>query len=162
MSNSPTATQYQNSLLGLKRQPRIVDSAPNAAGWDASFLFEDRRNVFYVTTSESYLPIYRVLTYGIIATPVYTLTSAPSIPVLVVDTPAPVVNPTPFATGVRAGATDPAGVASFVAQNPLIHTALGTVSSVVYQGTTLYPTGQATEQVAPFQGLAVADTKEST
>jgi hypothetical protein len=153
-----TTTQFsKTNVMVLNRQPRVVDCEPNASGWDAPFLFEDRRNVFYVTTAETFRPIIRVPIYGIIDTPIYIQTSPPRIPPLVVNTPAPPVIDTPLAHGVAGGSDDASAVATLVSRNPLIHTALGTVNAVTYQGITLYPTGQVTEQNNLLQ-IAVGST----
>jgi hypothetical protein len=155
---SSTTKFCQNSLLGLNRQPRVVDCEPNASGWDAPFLFEDRRNVFYVTTTETFATIILApIVYGILYTPIYTSTSPLRIPPLVVNTPAPPVNETPLAYGVAGGADDHSAVSALVAQDPRIHTALGTVNAVTYQGVALYPTGQVTEQNSIFQ-IAIGST----
>ncbi len=158
---SATTKFCQNSLLGLNRQPRVVDCAPNAAGWDAPFLFEDRRNVFYVTTTETFRTIIDTPIYGILNTPIFAPIATPRIPILVVNTPTPPVNETPLAYGVAGGGDDHAAVSALVTQDPRIHTALGTVNAVMYQGVALYPTGQVTEQNSTFQ-IAVGSTTKGT
>src|SRR5271166_5190782 len=157
---SAANTSYQNSLLGLNRQPRIVDTAPNPAGWDAPFFFEDRRNVFYVTTTET-PTLFDPLTYGIVATNTYKTSSSPIIPPLVLDSPKKILQPTVLATGFGGGG-DSAAVSRFVNQNGVIHTAIGSATPVVYQGATLYPTGQAPEQAAISQTITESTKKQST
>lgn len=154
---SATTQFCKNSLLGLNRQPRVVDCAPNALGWDAPFLFEDRRNVFYVTTTETVSRILDTPIYGILNTAIYSAVTAARIPPLIVNTPAPPVLETPLAYGIAGGGDDTSAVSTLVVQDPRIHTALGTVTAVTYQGVALYPTGQVTEQNSLFQ-IAVRNT----
>jgi hypothetical protein len=134
---------YQKNLFGLNLGQRTVDCAPNAAGWDAPFFFEDRRNVFYVTTSESYTYFFNTPSYGIVFNN-YLPPKWANIPPLLINSPRPQWVITPFSLAGSGG--DPAAVAKFVAQNGLIRAAIGTGTPVVYRGTALYPTGQALEQ----------------
>jgi Neuraminidase-like domain len=158
---SYTTTSYQNSLFGLNRQPRIVDAAPNGAGWNSPFFFEDRRNVFYVTTTESYVPFFEVPIYGIVSINAFSASSSPVIPQLILDTPPDVLKPTAFATGFFGGHDGTLAVSQFVTQNGAIHAALGSTAPVVYQNMTLYPTGQASEQATISQALGVSAAKTS-
>jgi hypothetical protein len=133
---------YQNNILGLTRTPRTVDCAPSTDGWDAPFFFEDRKNVFYVTTTESWISFFNYGLYGLVGNTFVN----PSIyvPPLAVDVP-PVVQPTPpFVTGIVAGGGDPAAIVHSAAQQGNIRIAVGGATSVTYQGTTLYPNGQST------------------
>lgn len=152
---------YQGDILGLNRVPRIVDAAPNTAGWHSPFFFEDRRNVFYVETVEPWIPFRFSSNYGIVASSIYTV-STPNLPPLVLNSPPPVVPITPFANGYVAGGGDPAAAAQFVSQNQTIRAALGSVTSVVYQGAKLYPTGQAPAQPATTRPLFGIGPKRSS
>ena len=60
---------YNNNLIGFNWIPRYVEPQPgSASAWDAAFFFEDRRNLFYVTTSETYETIRGFPGFGIIST----------------------------------------------------------------------------------------------
>ena len=134
------STVYTNNILGLKRVARAVDTAPTTDGWDAPFFFEDRRNVFYVTTSEVWTPFFNGI-YGKISHSISGLTAV-EIPPVVVNAPSPIAEPTPLA-GIPIGGGDPAAIINNVAQSGTIRVAVASGAFVVYQGTTLYPTGQS-------------------
>lgn len=114
---------FQSDILGLPFVPRVVDAAPNSAGWDSPFFFEDRRNVFYVETTENWAPFRLSSTYGIVATSIYSA-AAPNLPRLILNTP-PILPETSFANGYIPRGGDPAAVARFVNQNGTIRAALG-------------------------------------
>ena len=45
---------YNNKVLGFSWMPRLVEAQPGLPdAWDAPLLYEDRRNVFYVTTART-------------------------------------------------------------------------------------------------------------
>jgi peptidoglycan hydrolase-like protein with peptidoglycan-binding domain len=137
-----------NNILGLKRVPRTVDTAPTSEGWDSPFFFEDRRNLFYVTTAETWIPFFDNPLYGLMND---SSTASASIyfPPLVVKAPPAIPTTAPLGSGIVAGGGDPAAILRYVSQSGNIRVALGTVPPVVYQGTTLYPTGQLGQQAAP-------------
>ncbi len=161
-----TSPVYKLPIFGLTRVPRTVNSAPNSAsnsvGWDAPFFFEDRRNVFYVTTTESQTMFDAGESYGNIGNSAYDDASSRNISRLVLNDPAPTAETAPFATGFIGGGGASTAVARFVAQNGVIRAALGSSAPVAYQGTTLYPSGQALEQAAPSQPTAQTVPKQST
>jgi hypothetical protein len=136
-----SSTSFNNNLLALKRVARTVDTAPTTDGWDAPFFFEDRRNVFYVTTAENWVPFFNAA-YGVVSS-AYNFALAGNIPPLVVNASPPIEETTPFATGIPISGGDPASIIRYVAQSGNIRVALATGTVVNYQGTTLYPTGQS-------------------
>lgn len=61
------APPYNPKILGYNWQPRIVDTQlglPNA--WDAPFMYEDRRHIFYVVTTKDYQPFELYQGFGTI------------------------------------------------------------------------------------------------
>jgi hypothetical protein len=155
--NAPPKTTAgpTNKILGLKRVPRTVDTAPTSDGWDSPFFFEDRRNVFYVTTTETWALFFHSPVYGLVDDP-YIASSSVFVPPLAVNAPPAIHATVPFATGIVAGGGDPAAIVHYLAQTGNIHVAIGTTAPVVYQGTTVYPTGQSAQQTG--QVLATGST----
>lgn len=100
--------------------------------------------------------------YGNIGNSAYDDASSRNISRLVLNDPAPTAETAPFATGFIGGGGASTAVAQFVAQNGVIRAALGSSAPVAYQGTTLYPSGQALEQAAPSQPTAQTVPKQST
>jgi hypothetical protein len=137
-----TETQaYQNSLFGLNRGQRTVEPAPSPAGWDAPFFYEDRRNVFYVTTTETSTPFSEAPIYGLIPIGAVDTRISPELPPLVLRQPT-VSETRPFASGLLPGGGETSAVAQFVAQDGPIRAVLGSTAAIVYHGTELYPAGQ--------------------
>ena len=152
----PTPKSFGNSLLGLNRVPRLIDSVCAAPQWFAPFFFEDRRNVFYVTTAQTSLPFFSIGNYGhgIVN---LNATSVPTIAGLVAGSIPYLTQKTPFSALIPS-AGDPTEIGRYVQQGGNIKVAIGTVTPVSYQGTTLYPAGQFLNQSgAP---LVAPDTKQ--
>ena len=145
-----------NKILGLKRVPRTVDTAPTSDGWDSPFFFEDRRNVFYVTTTETWTLFFNSPRYGLVDDSY--IASSVLVPPLAVNAPRAIQATVPFATGIVAGGGDPAAIVHYLAQTGNIHVAIGSTTPVVYQGTTVYPTGQSAQQAG--QVLATGSTNK--
>jgi hypothetical protein len=160
-TQSPGTFDYQTDILGLSFVPRVIDAAPNSAGWDSPFFFEDRRNVFYVGTTDTWLPFRLSSTYGIVAPSVYSA-SAPNLPRLILNTPSPIAPGVPFANGYIPGGGDPVAFARFVNQNGTIRAALGSVTPLTYNGARLYPTGQALAQPALMRALPKIGSRRSS
>jgi hypothetical protein len=60
-----TSTPFNIKVLDFNLAPRYVDVQPGLPdAWDAPFFFEDRRNVFYVTTSEDHKSLPIVTWFG--------------------------------------------------------------------------------------------------
>lgn len=100
---------FSNNVLKFNWIPRLVDAQPGLAeAWDAPLFYEDRRNLFYVTTTEDNFtfPIYGG--FG-----------------------------TFFSISSRPGATPriPALAVKQSAGNSNISVALGSKDSIVYQAT---------------------------
>jgi Neuraminidase-like domain/Putative peptidoglycan binding domain/Salmonella virulence plasmid 28.1kDa A protein len=141
------STSFQNNLLGLNRVPRTVDSIPNTPGWYYPFLFEDRRNVFYVTTTQTSGILSFIPTYGYgIANLNYTL--SPNISGLVASVAATISQRTPFAAGTLVSGDDTTEIGRYVAQGGTIRVAISSVAPVNYQSAVLYPSGQFQNQSA--------------
>jgi hypothetical protein len=139
----PTET-YTNQIIGFTRTPRFVEPQPSADAWDAPFFYEDRRNLFYVTTSESYRTIWEFNGFGLLTAYPSLAGGIPKVPPLVVPPP-PFAKPRPVeigpAIGPVAGGGDPAVVKGFLAQSDTIRAALGSTLAVSFQGRQIYPSG---------------------
>ena len=106
----------------------------SSGAWDAPFFYEDRPNVFYVTTSESIVPVWNFGGYGFGY-------STPGLIGSVVNIP-PVVQPQPVlqATGevVSFGTVSKGGdllaIQQLVDTDPNIHVALGSTTVVTFGG----------------------------
>jgi GH18 family chitinase len=125
-------TVFRNNILTAGVGTRYL-GPQLSAGWDAPFFFEDRRNAFYVTTGETWVPIQEYRFFGIVAT-------APHLQGVVVDIPPLVTQPAPKLPDrgdpvltIGAGG-DPAVLQGFIDVSPTIRTALGSAMSVSYQG----------------------------
>lgn len=136
---------YTNSILGIHWTSRYVEpqiGLPDA--WDAPFFFEDRRYVFYVTTSEENVPIWEYPGYGHSFGIYNEPQPVPKIPPLVLYQP-PLPSPDPvavIATNPIAGG-DPAAMRGQVMQTSNIRVALGSSALLSYQGQEVALTGSA-------------------
>ena len=125
----PTPKSFGNSLLGLNRVPRLIDSVCAAPQWFAPFFFEDRRNVFYVTTAQTSLPFFSIGNYGhgIVN---LNATSVPTIAGLVAGSIPYLTQKTPFSALIPS-AGDPTEIGRYVQQGGNIKVAIGTVTPSV-------------------------------
>jgi hypothetical protein len=134
---------YSSDVLVSTIQQRIADGAPTPAGWDAPFFYEDRRNLFYVTTTESTDLVlqYNGYGFGTVNAGYRFAAPSPQIPTLVLDAAPPMRKPTPLAAGVASIGSGPEAVRGLIHQGGNIKVGLGIGSSVSYQGAPIYPTG---------------------
>jgi hypothetical protein len=100
--------------------------------------------VFYVTTAQTSLPFFSIGNYGhgIVN---LNATSVPTIAGLVAGSIPYLTQKTPFSALIPS-AGDPTEIGRYVQQGGNIKVAIGTVTPVSYQGTTLYPAGQFLNQ----------------
>jgi len=144
----PYATTMQNSLFGLNRVARTVDALSAASDIYAPFFFEDRRNVFYVTSSKA-LEIISVPTYGFGATQT-TYVGPPKIAGLASAAVPVVAQATPFGPPVPVGGGDPAAViGAYLNQGGNIRAAINSKAPTVYQGVPLFPGGKFVSVTLP-------------
>jgi peptidoglycan hydrolase-like protein with peptidoglycan-binding domain len=110
--------------------------------WDAPFFFEDRRNVFYVTTTESPVWISNFSWYGVAVAP--GIVAAEQAPPLVVQT-GPPIPPKFWGDGgplaLNPGAVDPAPIARYITEDAYIRQGLATSATVQYGGVEIGPSG---------------------
>jgi hypothetical protein len=132
-SNGPL-TDFANTILGISAIPRFVESQWTTAypspeyAWDVPFLYEDRRYLFYVTTTENLVPFGGVNGFGWSLTTSDLSTIAPRIPVLEIS-----------------GTATPGGVAdgrSLSVSGSNIRIALDTTTVITYQGQEIGPAGR--------------------
>jgi peptidoglycan hydrolase-like protein with peptidoglycan-binding domain len=131
---------YTNEILGINRIPRYVESPSSSMSWDAPFIFEDRRYLFYVTTVEYYYPFDLFKAFGILSvSPSEQLT--PEIPPLVLHQPLiqPVGPEGILVTNVVGN--DPIAVQHYLSQGTNIRAALGSSVAISYQGQEISPIG---------------------
>jgi hypothetical protein len=119
--------------------------------WDAPFLFEDSRHVFYVTTAEKLVMVPQFTGYGVVVRP----SSRPvvEIPPLVLrrdphledilDKHGPILQ------GVDPGVVDPSPIERFVTEDANVRTGIGTSASVRYDGRDIGPAGALPDRQMP-------------
>ena len=136
---------YNNNLIGFNWIPRYVEPQPGlASAWDAPFFFEDRRNLFYVTTSETYETIRGFLGFGIISTTPSLQGTVVNIPPLVFQQqPKLPLKGDPILTGSSGGDGGPMTVQGYLSDSTNIRVGIGSVTLVPYQGRQISLTGSA-------------------
>lgn len=117
--------------------------------WDAPFFFEDRRNVFYVTSTESPVWISNFRSYGVaIASGIL---AAEPVPPLVVQT-GPPLPPKFWGDGgplaINPGAIDPAPISRYITEDAYIRQGLATSATVRYGGVEIGPSGALLNRVS--------------
>jgi hypothetical protein len=132
-------------IMGLSRAPRTIDSAASTADQNAPFFFEDRHNVFYVTTTQTQTLFHKAISYGLASAGLEIDAASAAIPRLVVSNPPPDAIDIQLSSGPVLSGADGAVVSRFVAVNGAINAALGSTAPVVYQGTTIFPAGQSSD-----------------
>ena len=76
---------YTNSIMKFHRTPRYVLPAPSPQSWDAPFIYEDRRNAFYVTTNEAYVSPADYNGYGLLDVAPALVSGVSDLPLLVLS-----------------------------------------------------------------------------
>jgi hypothetical protein len=146
---------HANSLLKYTWQPRYTQPQPWLPdAWDAPFLYEDRRYLFYVTTTESLLPLWRFPGFGILSVSPGLLAFAPAIsPVVLRQAVMPATPPEVLAVSATSAAgADPAAVQRFIAAGTNIKAALALPQTVFYQGQVISLTGSVPSGPAASSG----------
>jgi hypothetical protein len=94
-SGNVPSTDFVNNVLDIQSIPRYVEPQWTTAypypqyAWDVPFFYEDRRYLFYVTTTENVVTIRFFDGFGSTRSAADTFTTAPNIPVLNLTGPAP-------------------------------------------------------------------------
>jgi hypothetical protein len=135
---------YQaNELLTPKLSARYVE--PHDRAWEGPFFYEDRRNVFYVTTREAVVSVREFVGYGIgYKTPSLTA-SAVKIPPVVTQPGSPLPDTAHrlmFNTAFSAG--DLNAIQRFVPNDANIRLALGSSAAPTFQSQSIGAEGSPT------------------
>jgi hypothetical protein len=142
---------YVRQVLGYYWQPRYVQPEPGTPdAWDAPFIFENRRHVFYVTTTEDQQSIFRFGGFGLgFNTTAEPVLGAGIAPLALATTPALPADPVQnFAAGLG-NSGDPLAVQRFLGASTSLKFALGSSATVSYQGQVVAPTGSLTPPTVP-------------
>src|SRR5208283_4538015 len=126
---------YSNTIIGFNLAPRYVEpqlELDNA--WDAPFFYEDRRNVFYVMTSEKISFWQNHDDFAI-------LTSAPSLqgqvakipPLIFQEQPKAAPNGDPILAANAIGG-NAATIRAYLSQTTAIRAGIGSVTPISYHG----------------------------
>jgi peptidoglycan hydrolase-like protein with peptidoglycan-binding domain len=162
-----STTVYTNNIIGFSRVPRYVTPQLGLVdAWDAPFFYEDRRYVFYVTTSQTYYTLGDFGGFGVLNLSPTLVGTIHELPQLVLSLP-PIPKPDPVAftttTGQVSNAGSAAPVQGFLAQSSTIRNALGSSAAVTFQGRQIYPSGSvAASARTSTNTVAGADKKISS
>ncbi len=130
-----------NPILQFNWGPRFTQpqiGLPDA--WDAPFIYEDRRHLFYVTTTEGIRTVWSFDGFGIWGG-VQSIVSEQGSGLLLHDPVA--VKPPPTAQPVVTAAADPASIQRYLSQQTALKAALASRTTVTYQERVISPTGSA-------------------
>jgi len=135
------AATYANAILEYSWQPRWVDAQPGLPdAWQAPFIYEDRRHLFYVTTTENLVPIGRFAGFGILQESPGLAASAQVIPSLVLRQPVQAASPREI-VAISAAGGDPAALQRYLAGGQNITAGLPSPMTISYQGQVISPVG---------------------
>jgi hypothetical protein len=131
---------YTNQLLGYNWMPRWVEPQPGLPdAWDAPFFYEDRLNIFYVTTGRAFEPIWSYQGLGMLhASP--GIAREPEIQPVVLGHTVSTSSPETIAA-VSAPAGDPVALQRYISDGTNIAAALPLPTTVSYQGQAISPIG---------------------
>jgi hypothetical protein len=131
---------FTNTLFSYDWQPRWIQPQPWLPDpWGAPFIYEDRRHMFYVVTTEHWMPLWEINGFGI---PWTTVLSASAIsPVALAQQ---VTIPTPKQALAANAPVNPAAVQRYLSQQTDLSAALPDQQTVAYQGRVITPTGSFT------------------
>jgi hypothetical protein len=127
---------FNNPVLDFTWIPRFVEPQPGLA-WDAPFIYEDRRSIFYVNTTKSTATFLDSVSFGISSTELGPVARG-RIPGLVLRSD--VVAPgAPVASGPAQG--NPSATQRYLVDETDLNAALSSSTAVTYQGRVVSPTG---------------------
>ena len=140
--NGPGAPAlYTVDILPFPWLPRVIEpqmALPDI--WDAPFIYEDRRNLFYVTTTQFYGPVAGFQGFGLLATtPAPIAAASARIPPLVLRQE--IAAPTTAQVAAITATGNAASLQRYLSQTPGIKAVLVTPTAVSYQGQLLSPIG---------------------
>ena len=143
---------YSRDVLGYSWLPRYIEPQPWLPdAWDAPFLYEDRRHIFYVTTTKRMIPVWRFPGFGILTASPGVLGSGLKVPPIVLRQPVTAATP-PEVLAVSAASGDPAALQRFIAAGTNIRAALPSAVTISYQGQVISPTGSLSQRSAATDG----------
>jgi Neuraminidase-like domain/FHA domain len=132
-SNGPFTT----TLFNYSWQPRCVEPQPWLPDpWGAPFIYEDRRHLFYVVTTEHWTRLWQVTGFGMPWT--VQLPGSAISPIVLRQ---PVTLPPPKQILAANAPADPAIVQRYLSQQTDLKAALPDQQVVAYQGQVITPTG---------------------
>ncbi len=132
---------YSNALLEYQWAPRYLDTQPGLPGaWDAPFIYEDRRNLFWVTTTTTMVPVLRQRAFGVLSAAPTLATAQRLTPPLLLTRPVTAAVPREVLAIAGSGG-DPAALQRLLAASPAISAALPGRQTVSYQGQVISPVG---------------------
>ncbi len=138
------------NLLQFSWAPRCLQPQPWLPDpWGAPFIYEDRRHMFYVVTTENWVSIEHIISFGMLSTSL-GLPKASTIQPLILRQS--VITPTPSEIlAVNASAAGPAAVQRYIAGQTDLTAALPTQLAISYQGQVITPIGSlATVSASPL------------
>jgi hypothetical protein len=140
---SPILFQYTNNILQFSLAPRYVEAQPGSANaWDTPFFFEDRRNLFYVTTTETAPTIQDFQGFGMLSNSPSLQSPVVNIPPLVFQQqPKPPVKGDPVLTRDRDGG--PMTVQGYLTESTTIRVGIGSTALIPYNGRQIGLSGSA-------------------
>jgi len=143
---------YASSILQYTWQPRYTQPQPWLPDeWDAPFLYEDRRHLFYVTTTESLVPIRWFPGFGILSASPGVLASGLAISPVVLRQPVTAATPQEV-LAVTAAAGDPVAVQRFISAGTNIKAGLALPQTITYQGQLISLIGSLPSRSAAADG----------
>ncbi|MGJ0506828.1 MAG: neuraminidase-like domain-containing protein [Methylocystis sp.] len=132
---------YAREVLTDSIPVRSVQAAHGVSDqWTSPFFFEDRRNVFFVTTTEKQVWVADFGGYGVFPKP--SLPEITKLPPIYVQPPL-FPKPTPWGgpEGILPGVVDPAPIERFVTQDANIRQGIAVAATVKFGGVDIGPAG---------------------
>ncbi len=143
-------TEYSSDILQYNWKPRWTAPQPGLPdAWDAPFIYEDRRQQFYVTTTEHLVPAWKYEGFGMQASPGLQEKAGQAGPLTLRE---PVQVPIPEEiTAYSAAGGDPAAVRRFLAAGQNINAAMPSDLTITYQGRAISPIGSVPAAERPAE-----------
>jgi Neuraminidase-like domain len=130
---------WTNPVLDFTWIPRFTEPQPGLEdAWEAPFIYEDRRNIFYVKTTIRTRAFIDHTGFGLASLGQASGGAGPQIPPLVLrnGVAAP---PGPLSSGLPQ--SSPSAIRRYIAQGTDLNAALSLPTTITYQGRVIVPTG---------------------
>jgi hypothetical protein len=138
LSATDKTPQYTNDILTFNWTPRQIQAQPFLDNpWDAPFFYEDRRNLFYVKTTDTLVLFSYYDGFGMQPA---TRTPAVDVPNLILQNPPPPGVPTER-LAAKAAAGGKFTTQQYVAAGNALSAALNLSNAVTYHGQAISPVG---------------------